>query len=94
MTWNYGDYAFKNAKQITAPKDSLGNYHISGKNLVYVAMVKELVTANAKNSLGSGGKSKYIYIPSSVTSIETNAFQNCSSLQSITIPSSVTSIGN
>ena len=70
MSWNYGDVVFKNAKQITAPKDSLGDYCIKGKNLVYVAMVKELVTANAKNSLGSGGKSKYTYIPSSVTSIE------------------------
>ena len=92
MSWNYGDVVFKNAKQITAPKDSLGDYCIKGKNLVYVAMVKELVTANAKNSLGSGGKSKYTYIPSSVTSIEQQAFQNCYSLQSIIIPSNVTSI--
>lgn len=70
MTWNYGNVVFKNAKQITAPKDSLTNYYIKGENLVYVAMVKELVTADAKNSLGGGRKSKYIYIPSSVTSIE------------------------
>ena len=92
MSWNYGDVVFKNAKQITAPKDSLGDYCIKGKNLVYVAMVKELVTANAKNSLGSGGKSKYTYIPSSVTSIGNQAFYNCYSLQSIIIPSNVTSI--
>ena len=94
MTWNYGEFVLKNAKQITAPKGSLGNYYIKGKNLVYVAMVKELVTANAKNSLGSGEKSKYIYIPSSITSIGDNAFSGCYSLQSITIPSGVTSIGN
>ena len=92
MTWNFGDVVLKNAKQITAPKDSLGNYYIKGNNLVYVAMVKELVTANAKNSLGGGRKNKYIYIPSSVTSIGQQAFSSCYSFQSITIPESVTSI--
>jgi len=35
-----------------------------------------------------------IIIPSSVTSIETGAFYNCTSLTEITIPNSVTSIGN
>ena len=69
MVWNYGSVVFNNAKQITAPKDSLQSYYIKGKNLVYVAMVKEVVTAGAKNSSGCGGKSKYVYIPSSVTSI-------------------------
>ena len=80
MVWNYGSVVFNNAKQITAPKDSLQNYYIKGKNLVYVAMVKEVVTTDAKNSLGSGQKSKYIYIPSSVTSIGSYAFSNCSSI--------------
>ena len=94
MIWNYGEVVLKNAKQITALKASLGDYYIKGKNLVYVAMVKEVVTANAKNSLGSGEKSKYIYIPSSVTLIGNSAFQNCFLFQSITIPESVTSIGN
>ena len=94
MVWNYGSVVFANAKQITAPKDSLQSYYIKGKNLVYVAMGKEVVTADAKNSLGCGQKSKYTYIPSSVTSIGSSAFYNCSSLQSITIPSNVTSIGS
>lgn len=50
MAWNYGSVVFNNAKQITAPKDSFLSYYINGKNLVYVAMVKEVVTADAKNS--------------------------------------------
>ena len=37
---------------------------------------------------------KSVTIPSSVTSIEMNAFNGCSSLESVTIPNSVTSIGN
>ena len=39
------------------------------------------------------GNSKYIIIPNSVKSIEYNAFNNCTSLTSITIPNSVISIG-
>ena len=94
MIWNYGESVFGKAKQITAPKDALRDYYIKGNNLEYVAMVKEVETDNAKNSLGCGAKTKYTYIPSSVTSIGSSAFSGCSSLQSITIPSSVTSIGN
>lgn len=37
---------------------------------------------------------KYSFIPPTITSIESRAFQNCEGLSSITIPSSVTSIGN
>ena len=40
-----------------------------------------------------GGKTGSVTIPSSVTSIGSYAFYNCSGLTSVTIPSSVTSIG-
>ena len=49
------------------------------------------IIETASNSLISGCKKTVI--PSSVTSIESEAFYGCSGLTSITIPSSVTSIG-
>ena len=49
---------------------------------------------NVKTLVGYFGDRTSITIPSSVTSIGSYAFYNCSSLTSITIPSSVTSIGS
>ena len=51
-------------------------------------------TANTLTIIGVKDKTlTSIEIPSSVTSIGSSAFYNCSSLTSIVIPSSVTSIG-
>ena len=60
------------------------------------------VTVNKNNSISTWSTSstnrrrriKYLYVPSSVTSIGNYAFQDCFSLQSINIPENVTSIGN
>ena len=50
-----------------------------------------LIESNT-NKLLKGCKDSFI--PPTITSIESRAFQNCEGLSSITIPSSVTSIGN
>ena len=52
-----------------------------------------LIVDGVLNSFAPAGLTKYT-IPDSVTSIEKNAFYNCTSLTSVTIPDSVTSIEN
>ena len=68
------------------------NYYNGSK---YVTVNKNNSQSTWSNSSTNRRRSiKYLYIPSSVTSIGSSAFYGCSSLQSINIPSSVTSIGS
>jgi len=66
-------------------------YEVVGKKEFKKGLV-DLIFKEAKD-IAEAGENKYIQIPKSVKSIEHDAFENCSSLTSITIPKSVTSIG-
>ena len=86
-----------NLKQITIPNGC--NWSGNVLTTTYIAMPKNVVynanTTPRSDILYTGNKGKHFYLPvdnGGVTSIRSNAFNGCSSLQSITIPSSVTSI--
>ena len=88
-----------NVPQLTVPVDS--NWNSNCYQTPYFAMAKRCaVNTNLSPRYGinySNNKSKYLYLlpdNGGTDKIESGAFQNCTSLQSITIPSSVTSIGS
>lgn len=67
------------------------NLRFGCKNTVIPSSV---VTLGGNAFYGRKMKANGINIPSSVTTISTNTFQNVTGMEKITIPSSVTSIGN
>jgi len=80
--WN----AFSSCSSLTSIDIESGNNNYSSENGV--------LFDKSKNTLirCPGGKTGEFVIPSSVTTIEENAFSSCTSLTSITIPNSVTTI--
>ena len=83
----------KSLKYVAVAKTSKFTYPNLGIDTSLYLEYVYVPTSNVK-SWFLGNKVKKYSIPSSVTSIVDYAFQNCSSLQSITIPSNITSIGS
>jgi len=74
--------------------DSLTSITVDNRNPYYASVDGVLFEKNMRTLIQYPAAKRGTYIiPSSVTEIETDAFNGCSSLTSVTIPSSVTSIG-
>ncbi len=77
----------KDCSSLTSISVDASNYYFSSKNGI---LFNKNETALVRFPAGKSGN---YTIPSSVTSIEQDAFSSCGGLTSVTIPSSVTSIG-
>ena len=84
---NIGDYAFLDCTSLTSITVEESNPNYSSQD---GALFNKDKTELIKYPIGNERKS--YNIPNSVTSIDSYAFDNCTSLTSITIPNSVTSI--
>ena len=73
------------------PNSDVWTYSNSGGTLI--ALWKSPFTIEDGCVTGCDKSIKYAYIPNGVTSIHTDAFSDCSSIETVTIPDSVTSIG-
>ena len=84
-----GSYAFYDCKSLT-------NITVNSNNLTYQSIDGNLYSKNGKTLIqyAIGKTDESFTIPSSVTSIGSDAFAYCDSLTSIIIPDSVTSIGS
>ena len=83
-----GSSAFSGCSSLTSIEVSENNTHyMSESGVLFNKAQKKLIRYPAEN-----GRTEYI-ITDSVTEIGWHAFENCSSLTSVTIPDSVTTIG-
>ena len=84
-----GSYAFEGCSSLESINVDINNKkYVSEDGILFNKDETKMVTYPA----GKNDIREYI-IPSTVTSVESNAFDRCSSLESITIPEGVTSIG-
>lgn len=73
---------------------TLTSYSVDEKEVVIPSEIEGRQVVGIGTAFRDNKNVEKIYIPDSVTSIGSSAFENCTSLTSVTIPDSVTSIGD